>query len=67
MSIPLAAIERISKKAGVRRISGGAIRELQDILDDLGFEIARDAASLARHAKRRTLTADDIRIASGKG
>jgi histone H3/H4 len=66
MSIPLAAIERMARKAGVERISAEAVRELQKTLDDLGTELAQDAAEAARHAGRKTITKDDIFLVSGK-
>ena len=66
MSIPLAAIERVAKKAGVRRISAKAIKELQRVLDNISFELAMEAAVAAKHAKRKTIMKDDVRMASGK-
>jgi len=64
--IPLASIQRISKKAGVQRISAKALKELQNALEDIGIEIARDAAELARHAHRKTMLKEDILLASKK-
>lgn len=66
MPIPLAAIERVARKAGIERISADAIRELQKTLDEIGLELAREAAAAARHAGRKTITADDILLVSGK-
>jgi len=66
MSIPLASIERVAKKAGVRRISAKAIKEMQRVLDNISFELATEAAIAAKHAKRRTIMKEDIEIASGK-
>ena len=66
MPIPLAAIERVARKAGVERISADAIRELQKALDELGIELARDAAEAARHAGRKTVSAEDVFPVSGK-
>jgi len=64
--IPLASIQRISKKAGIQRISTKALKELQNALEDIGIEIARDAAELARHAHRKTMLKEDILLASKK-
>ena len=66
MSVPLAAIERIARKAGVDRISAGAVKELQKTLDEIGFELAMDAAEAAKHAGRKTITKDDVFLVSGK-
>jgi len=64
--IPLAAIERIARKAGVERISVDAIKELTKTMEDLGLELALEAAQVARHAKRKTILKEDIRLVSGK-
>jgi len=64
--LPLAAIERIVRKAGVDRISADAIKELEKIIEELGLELAREAASAAKHAGRRTVMRDDIKLVSGK-
>jgi histone H3/H4 len=66
MSVPLAAIERIARKSGVDRISADALKELQKTLDDIGSELALDAAEAARHAGRKTITKDDVFLVSGK-
>lgn len=66
MAVPLAAIERVARKAGVDRISAGALKELQKTLDDIGLELAMDAAEAARHAGRKTITKDDVFLVSGK-
>jgi histone H3/H4 len=66
MSVPLAAIERVARKAGVDRISAGAVKELQKTLEDIGLELAMDAAEAARHAGRKTITKDDVFLVSGK-
>ena len=66
MPVPRAAIERVARKAGVERISQDAIRDLQKTLDEIGLELAREAAQAARHAGRKTITADDVFLVSGK-
>ena len=64
--IPLAPIERIARKAGVERISAKAIKELAKIIEELGHELALEAAQVARHAKRKTILKKDIRFVAGK-
>ena len=64
--LPLAAIERIARKGGVKRISAGAIKELEETVSELAMELARDSAELARHAGRKTIKKEDILLASGK-
>lgn len=64
--LPLAAIERISRKAGVERISADAVSEIAKTIDALGCELALEAAQVARHAKRKTILKEDIRLVAGK-
>jgi len=66
MPIPLAAIERIARKAGAERIAAKAIKELQRALDEIGLQLAIDAGQAARHAKRKTILRQDIRLVAGK-
>ena len=64
--LPLAAIERIARKAGVERLSAGAIAELSKTIEELGAELALEAAQAAKHAKRKTILREDIILVCGK-
>jgi len=64
--IPLAAIERIARKAGIERISADAVKELTKTIEELGSDLALEAAQAARHAKRKTILREDIRLVAGK-
>jgi len=64
--LPLAPVERIARKAGIYRISADAIKELAKITEELGHELALEAAQAARHAKRKTILKEDIRFIAGK-
>jgi len=64
--LPLATIERIARKAGLERISADAIKELAKIVEELGSELALEAAQAARHAKRKTILKEDIKLVAGK-
>jgi histone H3/H4 len=64
--LPLATIERIARKAGIERISAGAIEELTKTIEDLGSDLALEAAQAARHAKRKTILREDIKLVAGK-
>ncbi|MBL7160170.1 MAG: histone family protein [Candidatus Aenigmarchaeota archaeon] len=66
MPIPIAAIDRVARKAGVDRISAGALKELQRALEDIGFQIVREATTAALHAKRKTIKASDIKLVARK-
>ena len=64
--IPLASIERLARKAGADRISSDAVKELEKIIEELATDLAYDSAEAARHAKRKTVLRQDIKLASGK-
>ncbi|MBW2965477.1 histone family protein [Candidatus Woesearchaeota archaeon] len=64
--LPLAAIERIVRKAGIDRISSKAIKEINKVTEELGVDLAREAAVLAEHAGRKTIQKEDIKIVAQK-
>lgn len=64
--LPLAAIERITRRAGIKRISMEAIKEVEKTVSELGNEVAMESANMAKHAGRRTIKKEDILLASGK-
>jgi len=60
---PLTPIERLIKKGGAERVSASATRTLREILEDVALSIANIARDLAEHAGRKTVTAEDIKLA----
>ena len=64
--IPLASTERIARRAGAKRISSQAIKELAKTIEDIGLEIALEAAQAARHAKRKTILKEDVKLIAEK-
>ncbi len=61
--IPFAPIERVIRNAGAQRVSESAGMELTEILEEFGLEISREAIKLAEHAGRKTVKAEDIKLA----
>lgn len=62
--IPLAAGDRIIRKATGLRVGNDAARELVLVLEERGAEISVEAGKLARHAGRKTVKASDIELAT---
>lgn len=64
--LPRLPFERILKKAGAKRVSQDALEEFAIVMEDKMLEVAREAVELAKHAGRKTLISDDIRLARKK-
>lgn len=64
--LPVAAMDRIIRKATGLRVGLDARAELAKALEKRGAEIAVEARKYAKHAKRRTVKAEDIRLAMKK-
>ena len=64
--ISLLSLERIAKKAWVKRISKKALEELREFAVDYGNEMAEEAVRLSRHAGRKTVKLEDVQFIAGK-
>ena len=62
--LPLAAVDRVIRKGGGIRVSEDAAAELAEVLEDYGIKISQEAAVFAKHAKRKTITGEDIKLAA---
>ena len=62
--LPVAAIDRLIRKAGAERVSEDAAEELSKILSEGAMDISKQAIELAKHAKRKTVTGEDIKLAT---
>ena len=61
--IPKAPIARIIKEAGAERVSEDAKAELAAYVEEVARNVAKEAAQVAKIAKRKTIKADDIKLA----
>jgi DNA-binding protein len=64
--IPLAAMERLLKKAGSDRVSEDAKEALRNALEEYALKIGQDANKYSIHAGRKTVKAEDIKLAISK-
>ncbi len=58
--LPIAPVTRLIRNAGAERVSDDASQELIRLLEEEAEKIAGKAINLARHAKRKTVTREDI-------
>ncbi len=55
---------RILKKSGAQRVSDESADELRRILEVIAEEIAKSAVDMSEHAGRKTVKAEDVKLAS---
>jgi histone H3/H4 len=62
LTLPIAPVDRIARLdiAGDYRVSMDARVALADVLEEYAVNVADAAATLARHADRRTIKAEDV-------
>ncbi len=60
----LSAMYRILKKAGAERVSDESANELRRIIEEVADSIAKSAVDMASHAGRKTVKAEDVKLAS---
>ena len=60
--LPLAAVDRIIRKAAGIRVSESAAKELAVHLEEVGMKVSQEASLYAKHAGRKTVTDEDIRL-----
>jgi len=55
---------RILKKSGAPRVSDESAIELRRVVEEMAEAIAKNAIDMSKHAGRKTVKADDIKLAS---
>ncbi len=61
--LPIAPFEKILKENGGKRVSFSAGEALAEISGEIASQIARNAASFADHADRKTVIRKDVELA----
>jgi len=62
-TLPLAAMEKLLKKVGAERVSDPAKVAMREELEKIAESIGEKAVRFSRHSKRKTIKAEDIRLA----
>lgn len=62
--IPKAPTARILLKAGAGRVSQTAMDAMAEALQEKGLIIAEKAVRMSRHAGRKTVMAEDVKLAA---
>ncbi|MFH1511546.1 MAG: histone [Candidatus Woesearchaeota archaeon] len=62
--IPKAPLARILLNAGAKRVSQGALDAFADVLHVRTDEIATHSTRIAKHAGRKTVHEEDIKLAA---
>jgi len=62
-SLSLSGMEKLLKKAGALRVSDKAKEAFRDVLEEIGEEIGKKSIKFSEHSKRKTIKAEDIKLA----
>lgn len=61
--LPLAAMEKLLKKAGAARVSEGAKEAMREVLEDHAAQLGEKAIRFAQHSGRKTVKGSDVKLA----
>ena len=62
--LALASMERLIRKGGAERVSEDAAEALAEILEQYAIDLSQKAVLLSKHAGRKTVTGEDVRLAT---
>ncbi|HDQ59828.1 MAG TPA: histone [Candidatus Woesearchaeota archaeon] len=61
--LALAAMDKLLRKAGAKRVSESAKNTMKDVLEEYADKICEKAVRLANHGGRTTVKSSDIKLA----
>ena len=61
--LALAGMEKLLKKVGAERVSDKGKEALREVLEEYAEKIGEKAIKFARHSGRKTIKAEDIKLA----
>lgn len=61
--MPKAPVERLIREGGAERVADDASAELGKELERIGIELSEAANKFAKHAGRKTVVAEDVKLA----
>ena len=61
--LALAAMEKLLKKAGAKRVSEDAKHALREILENHALQLGEKAVKLSEHTGRKTVKSEDVKLA----
>ena len=62
--LPLAAMDKLMKESGANRVSKKAAVALKEELEEIASELAEKAVKFSKHAGRRTVQKEDVKLAA---
>lgn len=61
--VPKAPLARILMNAGAKRVSADGVEAFADVMQKIAEDIGMQAVKIAKHAGRKTVSDEDIKLA----
>ena len=64
--LPIAAMDRLIRKSTGLRVGSDAAEAMAEVLEERGAQVAIEAGKYAKHAQRKTVKSEHVRLAVKK-